>query len=184
MSKTSPNTQQNFTSSVSGKIAAGALAFTTAFLPMTGKLGNTFDGSAAYAQDVKPVKHSPIKVPMMDARNKNALAVMAGGIAQSDNSIIVAFYGTDQQLLNDTIAVLGEAIKKGIPIRGLIIGPATKSGIDGPYSETPIEVYAKRLLVSPEDMKWDRDTIRETVEFANTEYIKSGRFDLAPVVVR
>lgn len=56
MSKTSQNLKENFMGSVPGKIAAGALAFTTAFLPMTGKLGNTFDGSAL-AQDTVPVKH-------------------------------------------------------------------------------------------------------------------------------
>lgn len=48
--------KENFMSSMSGKIAAGALVFTTAFLPMTGKLGNTFDG-IANAQDIQPVKH-------------------------------------------------------------------------------------------------------------------------------
>lgn len=41
---------------MSGRIAAGALAFTTAFLPMTGKLGNAFD-AIANAQDIQPVKH-------------------------------------------------------------------------------------------------------------------------------
>jgi hypothetical protein len=56
MSKISQNLKDNFMGSMSGKIAAGALAFTAAFLPMTGKLGNTFDG-IANAQDIQPVKH-------------------------------------------------------------------------------------------------------------------------------
>lgn len=53
MSKTLKSVKDYF----SKEVVAGALAFTTAFLPMTGgKLGNTFDGSAL-AQDTVPVKH-------------------------------------------------------------------------------------------------------------------------------
>lgn len=59
MSKTGQNLKDNFMGSVPGKIAAGALAFTAAFLPITGKLSNTFDGSA-HAQDrAVPTAHSP-----------------------------------------------------------------------------------------------------------------------------
>jgi hypothetical protein len=56
MSKISQNLKDSFMGSMGGRIAIGAVAFTTAFLPMTSKLGNTFDG-IANAQDVKPVKH-------------------------------------------------------------------------------------------------------------------------------
>ncbi len=163
------------------KVATGMLVLTTmGVIPVIGHLLDL--NTTAYAQD-KAAKQAPAKVPMMDARNMSATAVMAGGVAQSDNSIVVAFYGTDQQLLNDTIKALGQAIQKGIPVRGLIIGPTSKSGIEGPYSKTPIEVYAKGLLTSPATMKWDKDALREMLEFANVEYIQSGRFELAPVSV-
>lgn len=148
MSKISQNLKDNFMGSMSGRIAAGAIAFTTAFLPMTGKLGNTFDGSAL-AQDTVPVKHAPVSVPMVDARNDSVDAVQFSSVVQSNNSIIVAFYGKDRALFNDTKEAVREAIAAGKPVRGMIFGPPT----DQSYAE----VYAKGMLITKEGLVSKRE---------------------------
>ena len=179
MSKTGQNLKDNFMGSMSGKIAAGALAFTTAFLPMTGKLGNTFDG-IANAQDVKPVKHAPasVHVPMLDARTNGVAAVQVSGVALSSNrEIVIIFYGQDRSLFNNAKEAAREAIADGLPVRGMVFGPPINQS-------SGIEIFANGLLVNRSDIKWDKEVISEAIKFANTEYIQSGRFDFAPQVTR
>lgn len=150
MSKISQNLKDSFMGSMGGRIAIGAVAFTTAFLPMTGKLGNTFDGSA-HAQDVKPVKHVPVSVPMVDARTVSIDGVQISSVAQSDNSIIVAFYGKDRDLFNDTKEAVREAIISGKPVRGMIVGP--------PTDQSYVEVYASGMLITERGLRSKHEVV-------------------------
>lgn len=111
MSTKSQNVKEYFMGSMSGRIAAGALAFTTAFLPMTGKLGNTFDGSAN-AQDVKPVKHHR----EMTAYEKGA-AAQDYSISNNGIGVFVNFAAVPEIAPERlTKAIEANFAKKGIPI--------------------------------------------------------------------
>ena len=177
MSRISQNLKYYF-----APVGAGVLAAALTFFPVTDKLGNTFDG-IANAQDVKPVKHAPasVHVPMLDARTISADAVHVSGVALSSNrEIVIIFYGQDKNLFNDAKEAAREAIANGIPVRGMVFGPPSGP----PTGQSNLEVFANGLLISPPDMKWDKEVVSEAINFANTEYIKSGRFDIAPHVTR
>lgn len=91
MSKTSQNLKENFMGSVPGKIAAGALAFTAAFLPMTGKLSNTFDGSALAQDRATPTTHAPSFTPAPVAIDPNVLWERKAAFRASEGRIVLHY---------------------------------------------------------------------------------------------
>ncbi len=167
-------------STVSGKVVTVALVLIAGLIPVIGHLLDL--NTTAYAQD-KPAKKAPasVHVPMLDARTISADAVHVSGVALSSNrEIVIIFYGQDRSLFNDAKEAAREAIADGLPVRGMVFGPPSAP----PTGQSNIEVFANGLLASPSNIKWDKEAISDMINFANTEYIKSGQFDFAPHVTR
>ena len=164
------------------------------------KLGGTLLGTwlavnpgSALAQDMMakatPASHPPqsertipappqqqVEVPMIDARTNSVGAVNFAAVAQSDDSIIVVFYGKDRNLFNDAKEATREAIAEGLPVRGMVFGP--------PIDESYVEVYANNLLISAPNIKWDKEGIREVIIYANEKYVRPDQVAAVPSVTR
>lgn len=178
MSKISQNLKENFMGSMSGKIAAGALVFTTAFLPMTGNLGNTFDG-IANAQDKPPVtkvaggwdKATPASLPS----NKREAWMDASDYSAAHRTVAFAVNGRTPDATNAQIA---EFIRERLAENGVasvyFTGREDKIGVSFSFF---IDGYNVRGPVGLPKMM---PTIQEVTEYAKGfEATKAEQLTLA-----
>lgn len=164
MSTTPQNLKENFMGSMGGKVAIGALAFTAAFLPMTGKLGSTFDATAN-AQDKPPVtkvaggwdKATPASLPS----NKREAWMDASDYSAAHHAIAFAVNGRTPDATNAQIA---EFIRERLAENGVasvyFTGREDKMGVSLSFF---IDGYNVRGPVGLPKMM---PTIQEVTEYA------------------
>lgn len=84
-------------------------------------------------------------------------------IFQSDQSIVVAFYGNDRKLFSGTKEAVREAIAAGEPVRGMIFGP--------PTNDSSVEIFANNQRVTKRGLTTKLE-IKTTISQANRKIVQ------------
>lgn len=164
MSTNSQNVKENFMNSMSGRIAAGALVFTTAFLPMTGKLANTFDGIANAQDNKAPVtkvasgwdKATPASLP-----SKREAWMDASDYSAAHHNVSFAVYGHAPNASNEQIV---EYVRTQLANRGIHDVTAFKGRENMPG--VAFYFYIDDMQYGPVGIPQMKETIEEVAEHA------------------
>ena len=121
--------------------------------------------SASFSSILAPAQASEkkISVPMINARENTVNGANVFSTLQADKSIVVAYFGQDENLFNEAKEAVREALAAGESVRWMVFGPATE--------ESYVQIFANNQLVSKKGLKTKED-IKLSISKAHTEIVQ------------